>query len=90
MQVIIDYDEGEVDEFIAAADAIEAAFPGVAVEGNPEGSNPSEAPFSVRLEDGTVIYQRDLGESPPTTDEIVNLIKKHADFPAAKAGVGCM
>uniref|UniRef100_A0A383WGF9 Uncharacterized protein n=1 Tax=Tetradesmus obliquus TaxID=3088 RepID=A0A383WGF9_TETOB len=35
--VVVEYDEEEVDRFIALADAIEAAFPNVVVEGNPEG-----------------------------------------------------
>jgi hypothetical protein len=90
MQVIIEYDEGGVDEFISAADAIEAAFPGVAVEGNPEGQNMKKAAFSISLQDGTIIYQRAPGDPLPTAAAIVSCVQKRTNFPATEASVGCM
>lgn len=55
--VVVEYDEEEVDRFIALADAIEAAFPNVVVEGNPEGPGRPGA-FEVKAAAGQLLFSR--------------------------------
>ncbi len=66
-QVWVSYAPADVDAFIAAADAVEEAFPGVLVEGEEaeegaggEGASSASA-FEVRLADGERVFARAAG-----------------------------
>ncbi|WIA38941.1 hypothetical protein OEZ86_005094 [Tetradesmus obliquus] len=62
--VVVEYDEEEVDRFIALADAIEAAFPNVVVEGNPEGPG-RPGSFEVKGSANQLLFSRlDSGAWP--------------------------
>jgi selT/selW/selH-like putative selenoprotein len=54
---VIEYDPADVDAFIAAADALEAAFPGVLVEGNEE-QDGRPGSFEVLTSDGELVFSR--------------------------------
>ncbi|KAG2494881.1 hypothetical protein HYH03_007120 [Edaphochlamys debaryana] len=68
--VLIEYDPDHVDEFIAMADAIEEAFPGVAVEGNLEGDG-RPGSFEITTEDGIHIYSKLQAKVHPDSETVV-------------------
>ncbi len=78
--VYIEYDPDDVDAFIAMADAIEEAFPGVAVEGNESGDG-RPGSFEVRTEDGIHIYSKLQSKSHPDADLVVSRIANRANLP---------
>ncbi|KAF8064676.1 hypothetical protein HT031_003478 [Scenedesmus sp. PABB004] len=55
--VVVEYDDEEVDRFIELADAIEAAFPNVVVEGNSDGPG-RRGSFEVRAAGGQLLHSR--------------------------------
>lgn len=71
--VNVEYDEEEVDRFIALADAIEAAFPNVVVEGNPSGPGRPGA-FEVTLPDGAVLFSKLSSGGWPEAGSVVDAI----------------
>ena len=86
----MEYGEGDVEGFIELADALEAALPGVVVDGNPDGT-PAAGALRVMLEDGSVLYEQAAGAAWPRSGEVVAVLQRAMDAPAAgDAGVGCM
>ncbi|KAG2444229.1 hypothetical protein HYH02_009166 [Chlamydomonas schloesseri] len=87
--VNIEYDPEHVDAFIAIADAIEEAFPGVVVEGNPEGDG-RPGSFEICTEDGVHIYSKLQAKAHPDAEDVVNRIANRAKLgPAAPAEDMC-
>jgi hypothetical protein len=73
-----------VDAFIAAADAIEAAYPNVVVEGN-EGGDGRPGSFEVTTSDGYLVYSRlgNNGAVPPPDDLVAMIAGRQSATPAA-------
>ncbi|PNH08765.1 hypothetical protein TSOC_004642 [Tetrabaena socialis] len=82
--VHIEYDPENVDAFIAMADAIEEAFPGVVVEGNLEGDG-RPGSFEVITEDGVHIHSKLKSKLHPTADAVVERIANRANLGPAAA-----
>ncbi|PNW85763.1 hypothetical protein CHLRE_03g206452v5 [Chlamydomonas reinhardtii] len=71
------------------ADAIEEAFPGVVVEGNPEGDG-RPGSFEITTEDGVHIYSKLQAKTHPAEEDVVNRIANRAKLgPAAPAEDMC-
>lgn len=69
----VEYDPQEVDRFITLADAIEAAFPSVVVEGNEE-EDGRPGSFEVSTPDGRVLFSRlGCGLWPEAADIVVRI-----------------
>lgn len=69
------YAAAEVDAFIEVADALEDAFPDVAVDGEEAPDDAPAGTFVVELADGTVVFSRGAaGEKLPPPEELVALL----------------
>ena len=79
--VHIEYDPDDVDAFIAVADAIEAAFPSVVVEGN-EGQDGRPGSFEVTTEDGLQVYSRLYSKARPDPEDVIARIVNRTNFEA--------
>lgn len=73
----MEYDPAYVDEFIALADAIEAAFPSVLVEGN-EQEDGRAGSFEISTSDGVHIFSRLQSAAMPDADAVINRIANRA------------
>ncbi|GAX85410.1 hypothetical protein CEUSTIGMA_g12826.t1 [Chlamydomonas eustigma] len=72
----IEFDPKDVEAFIAVADAIEAAFPKVIVNGNEE-EDGRPGSFEVSTEDGVNIFSRiSTGLSPKAQDIIEKIVNR--------------
>jgi hypothetical protein len=72
----------QVEAFIAAADAIEAAFPGVIVEGNEDGDG-RPGSFEVKTEDGLHIFSRLQGKGAlPDVQLLVSALATRTALPS--------
>jgi selT/selW/selH-like putative selenoprotein len=80
-KVSIEFDPNDVEDFIKLADAIEAAFPSVIVEGNEEKEG-RRGSFEIQTEDGIAIWSRlTLSTSSlPGTQDIINRIANRANL----------
>lgn len=83
-RIIIEYDPKDVETYIEIADAIEAAFPSVIVEGNETGDG-REGSFEVLTSDGYAVYSKLQKQSFPDPDLLVELIATRS---ARKPGEG--
>lgn len=77
--VYIEYDPDNVDAFIAMADTIEAAFPGVVVEGNVEGDG-RPGSFEITTEDGIHIFSKLEVKEDANADVVVSRIGNRAQL----------
>ncbi len=77
--MVIEYDPNDVELFIAVADAIEAAFPSVVVEGNEEADG-RPGSFEVQTSDGVHVFSRlqDRARLAPDPDVLVERIANRA------------
>lgn len=66
----VEYDPAFVDDFIALADAVEAAFPNVIVEGN-ENEDGRQGSFEIQTSDGINIYSMLHSKALPDTEDVV-------------------
>lgn len=81
---MIEYDPEDVETFIAVADAIEAAFPSMIVEGNEEGDG-RPGSFEVTTSDGFKVYSRLANKQSPNPDDLILLIvQRNANDGAAE------
>lgn len=80
-KVSIEFDPEDVEDFIKLADAIEAAFPSVIVEGNEAGDG-RRGSFEIQTEDGISIWSRlALATShPPGTQDVIDRIANRANL----------
>jgi len=88
--VTIEYDPEDVEVFIAAADAIEAAFPSVVVEGNEQGDG-RPGSFEVQTSDGMLVFSRLSSKQAPDPDVLVHNIANRARLSqeASQDGPAC-
>lgn len=66
-----------MEAYIELADAIEAAFPSVVVEGNEEGDGRAGA-FEVSTSDGHQVHSRLQGQKLPDPEDLIQTIANRA------------
>jgi selT/selW/selH-like putative selenoprotein len=82
----VEYDPEEVDRFIELADALEAAFPHVRVDGN-ELSEGRPGAFEITTDNGHSVFSRlQSGLAPEPADIIARLTALLASRPGADEG----
>jgi len=78
--ITIEYDPNDLEVFIKVADAIEAAFPSVVVNGN-EDKDGRPGAFEIQTDDGVVIYSRLVDKaSLPSPDNVISLITNRSNL----------
>lgn len=83
----MEYDPADVDSFIAVADAIEEAFPGVVVEGN-EKEDGRPGSFEIQTSEGIAIFSRLRDKALPDPEVIISRIANRANLPSNDAAGG--
>lgn len=82
---MIEYDPEDVELFIQVADAVEAAFPGVIVEGNEDGDG-RPGSFEVVSSDGAAVFSRlASGKRQVDPEDIVARISMRSRLPRAES-----
>lgn len=74
LQVIVEFDPSDVERFIELADYVEDVFPGIMVDGNPDGDPEAAGVFVIKTEDGQVLFDRAVHDRLPGNHEVVDLI----------------
>jgi len=81
---VIEYDPEDVEAYIDVADAIEAAFPTVVVEGNESGDGRTGS-FEVTTSDGVQIYSKLTSHRYPDPQDLIDRIVNRAKIAANTA-----
>jgi selT/selW/selH-like putative selenoprotein len=73
-KVVVEYDPKDVDQFIALADALEAEFPRLVVDGNPSGTGRNSA-FEIFTETGAEVHSKLTSNTFPLNAEIISKLR---------------
>eukprot|EP01023_Acetabularia_acetabulum_P009389 TRINITY_DN14206_c0_g1_i3.p1 TRINITY_DN14206_c0_g1~~TRINITY_DN14206_c0_g1_i3.p1 ORF type:complete len:217 (-),score=19.47 TRINITY_DN14206_c0_g1_i3:261-911(-) len=74
-KLVIEYDPEDVDKFISFADAMEAEFPHIIIEGNVEGVEPRSGSFEITTMDGQQLFSKLVSQRYPENVEIFKVVE---------------